>query len=93
MHHKFEVGQMVRYIGEQTAFSPPYRTIGKVMRISNVGTDYKVRFPTGTVPTPKWIMHPDVFWYSEDELEEVLEPETAEAWVELVRAGTAICEV
>lgn len=92
MHHKFEVGQMVRYIGEQTAFSPPYGTIGKVMRISNVGTDYKVRFPTGTVPTPKWIMHPDVFWYSEDELEDVVWA-TDEDAVEIGRAAALLLEV
>ena len=83
MRPKFAVGDIVRYVGELTEFSPPKGTVGKVLKISNVGTDFKVKFPEGTVPMPKFIMHKADFWYSDDELELIDDTDIVDYMVEM----------
>lgn len=72
MAFKFKVGQAVRFIDcEINRYSPPHGTIGIVLKVGAIGTDYLVKFPDGTVTGLAYLPEGWNFWYHEDELEVV----------------------
>ena len=72
MAYKFKVGQAVRFIDcAENKWSPPYGTIGTILKVGAIGVDCLVKFPDGTVTGLKWLLEGWNFWYHEDELEAV----------------------
>ena len=66
MAFKFKVGQAVRFIDcANDEYSPPFGTVGTVLKVGAIGVDYLVEFPN------TWIPEGCNFWYHEDELEAV----------------------
>lgn len=66
---KFQIGQMVKYVGREGYWSPPVGTIGKVLKINHWGTDYLIEFPKESIVSLDRFPANSHFWYGEDELE------------------------
>ena len=72
MAFEFKVGQAVKFIDyEINKYSPPYGTIGTVLKVGAIGVDYMVKFPDGMVTGLTYLLEGCHFWYHEDELEAV----------------------
>ena len=66
MAFKFKVGQAVKFVDcVNNEYSPPFGTVGTVLKVGAIGVDYLVEFPN------TWIPEGCNFWYHEDELEAV----------------------
>ena len=74
MAFKFKVGQAVKFIDcTNDEYSPPFGTVGTVLKVGAIGVDYLVKFPDGTVNGFSWLPEGWNFWYHEDELEAVID--------------------
>ena len=74
MAFKFKVGQAVKFIDcVNNEYSPPFGTVGTVLKVGAIGVDYLVKFPDGTVNSFSWLPEGWNFWYHEDELEAVID--------------------
>lgn len=72
---KFHLGQMVKYVGREGYWSPPIGVIGTVIKINHWGTNFLVEFPKGSIVFLDTFPDNTHYWYSEDELELVNDPD------------------
>lgn len=68
---KFQVGQMVKFIGQEGCWCPPINTIGKILKINHCETDFLVDFPRESIVFLNRFPVNSHFWYKEDELEPI----------------------
>lgn len=65
---KFQVGQIVKYVGREGYWSPAKGTIGRVLRLNRYDNEFLVDFPKGSIVGATFDAN---FWFNEDELEPV----------------------
>ena len=66
---KFHLGQMVKYVGREGFWSPLVGTVGTVLKINHLGTNFLVEFTKGSIVSLDSFPEGSHFWYDEDELE------------------------